>query len=270
MYHSVTLGDKNTWSDWGLVSATRPFIAPPSPKLNLLDIPGASAKLDFSEGLTGYPTFNNRTGSIDFTITDQYISDQNILWTRKYTEIMTYISGRKLRMILEDDPDFFYEGRFSVDTYSPGTDASSSFSHITISYDVGPYKWTNADSLNDNWLWDPFSFVDGVIVSSVVKNIPVTDEESHIDLAKELIGAAPFCPEFLVNTSAAGAQMSIRVVNPELNIDTTHVVLRGTHMFYDAVFWANVLDNSHTTVYMKMETAGSTGTLSLRYRRGGL
>ena len=83
MYHSVTFGDKNTWDDWKLVAAERPFVAPPTPKTNMVDIPGASSELDFSEELTGYPTYENRTGSIEFTITDQYLSYQEMIWKRK-------------------------------------------------------------------------------------------------------------------------------------------------------------------------------------------
>ena len=267
MYHSVTFGDKNTWDDWGLVAKERPFIAPPSPKTNYIDIPGSSVKLDFSEGLTKYPTFDNRTGTLEFTITDQYISYQEMLWQRKYTEIMSFVNGRHLKMILEDDPDFFYEGRFKVESYKPGSSPSDSYSTISIGYDLGPYKWSVIDSLDDNWLWDPFSFVDGVILSSVVKDIPVTTTESYKDLDKDLLGAAPFCPEFLV-TMTGGTDMVLRVVNEEIGIDVTHQVQAGTHLFYDCVFWANIIDNSKTRIYYK--TVSGTGTLSLRYRRGGL
>ena len=28
MYHSITIGDKNTWDDWHLIPATRPLFHP--------------------------------------------------------------------------------------------------------------------------------------------------------------------------------------------------------------------------------------------------
>lgn len=267
MYHSVTFGEKNTWDDWALVAKKRPFIAPPTPKTNFIEIPGSSTKLDFSEAITGYPTYENRTGSIEFMITDQYISNQTQRWRAKYSEIMTYISGRHLKMILEDDPNYFYEGRFYVESYKPGSTPTDSFSTISINYDVGPYKWSVLDSLDDNWLWDPFSFVDGVILSKIVNKLPVNTAWKSITLPKELIGTAPFCPEFIV-TMSNGTNMNLRVVNSELGIDQTETVQRGTWTLYDMIFYANALNNSKTILYYKTESG--TGTLSLRYRMGGL
>lgn len=268
MYHSVTFGDKNTWDDWGLVSEERPFIAPPTPKTNYVEIPGASSELDFSEELTGYPTFNNRTGSLDFIITDQYISEQTQRWRHKYSEIMSYISGRRLKMILEDDPDYFYEGRFYVENYTPGSSVSESFSKITINYNLGPYRWTLKDSLDTNWLWDPFSFVDGVILSKAVKDIPMNLSEQTLELPKELIGLAPFCPEFIITTSQPGNYTMLTIINEELNINVSKNFPAGTYTWYDVVFWANIINNSKTI--LKYRTMAGTGTLSLRYRKGGL
>lgn len=268
MYHSVSFGDKNTWTDWALVSEQRPFIAPPVPKTNFVDIPGASSKLDFSEELTGYPTYENRTGSLEFIITDQYLSNQNMRWQTKYSEIMNYISGRRLKMILEDDRNYYYEGRFYVETYTPGSSVSDSFSKIAINYDVGPYKWAVDDSLNSDWLWDPFSFVDGVITSKVVKDIPMTTAEKTLELPNELIGTAPFCPEFIVTTSNKAYYVLLTIINDELNINVQKNIQAGTYTFYDVIFWSNVLNKSKTI--LKYKTLAGTGTLSLRYRKGGL
>ena len=268
MYHSVTFGDKNTWDDWKLVAAERPFVAPPVPKTNMVDIPGASSQLDFSEELTGYPTFENRTGSLEFIITDQYDSYQEKRWQDTYSKIMAYISGRRLKMILEDDPNYFYEGRFYVEEFTPGASADDSFSRITINYDVGPYKWTVEDSLDANWLWDPFSFVDGVITSSAVKDLPIDSTLKTLELPKELIGVAPFCPEFIVTTSG-GTNVILQIINQELRINTEKTVQAGTWTFYDVIFWADVITNSKTILKYRM-ASGGTGTLSLRYRKGGL
>lgn len=266
MYHSVTFGDKNTWDDWKLVAAERPFVAPPVPKTNMVDIPGASSQLDFSEELTGYPTYENRQGSIEFTITDQYLSHQEMKWRKKYEEIMTYIAGRHLHMILEDDRDFYYEGRFSVEEYVPGSSSSDSYSKITITYDVGPYKWAVLDSLDTGWLWDPFSFVDGVIIYSFVKDLPVNTTLKTLELPKEIIGTAPFCPEFIVTNN--GGSMELTIINSELGINVTKTLSSGTWTFYDVIFWSNALNNSKTI--LKYRTTSGTGTLSLRYRKGGL
>jgi hypothetical protein len=260
---------KNTWSDWGLVAKERPFIAPPTPKTNFIDIPGASSKLDFSDALTKYPTYENRTGSIEFTITRQYLSGQEQNWQYIYTEIMTYISGRHLIMVLEDDPNFFYEGRFYVESYKPGASAADSFSTITINYDVGPYKWTLKDSLDDDWLWGPFSFVDGVILSSKVKDIRVTTSWQSLTLDTEELGVAPFCPEFVVTSQISGNFVNLEIVSNSLDYTIDESVPVGTTRLYDCILWSNVYIPNGTTV-LRYKTNSSTAFLSLKYRRGGL
>ena len=72
-YHSVNFGDKNTWDDWKLVPSNRPVIDPPTQKTNYIDIPGADGSLDISTALTGYPVYNDRVGSIEFIVMNDYI-----------------------------------------------------------------------------------------------------------------------------------------------------------------------------------------------------
>ena len=67
LYHSITFGDKNTWDDWRLVPASRPLFNPPAQKVKTLDIPGGDGVIDLSQALTGYPVYQNRTGSIEFS-----------------------------------------------------------------------------------------------------------------------------------------------------------------------------------------------------------
>ena len=72
MYHSVTFGDKNTWDDWRLVPASRPVFNPPAQKVKTLEIPGGDGVIDLSQSLTGYPVYQNRTGSIEFIVMNDF------------------------------------------------------------------------------------------------------------------------------------------------------------------------------------------------------
>ena len=72
MYHSITFGDRNTWDDWHLIPSTRPLFNPPDAKTHYVDIPGANGQLDLIESLTGYPLYENRTGSIEFYVANGY------------------------------------------------------------------------------------------------------------------------------------------------------------------------------------------------------
>lgn len=153
--HSVTFGSKNSWKDWHLVPSSRPVFAPPKPKTDYVDIPGMNGVLDLSEAVSGRPVYNNRQGSFDFYADVQYKDKSS--WIKLYSEIMAYLHGRKLEAYLDDEPYYHYIGRFEVDSWKSG-DGNS----ITINYDVYPYKMEPSWS-NEDWLWDPFDFENGVI-----------------------------------------------------------------------------------------------------------
>lgn len=151
--HSVTFGEKNTWEDWKLIPNTRPSFSPPQPKNTFLDIPGGNGTIDLSESLTGYPLYQDRTGSWEFIV-----ADQERPWSDVYSEIMTYLQGKRFSVVLEDDPYFHYEGRFWVNEYR----SDPNYSLIVIEYMVGPYKLEPNNSV-EPWLWDPFDFKYGVV-----------------------------------------------------------------------------------------------------------
>ena len=70
--HSVTFGDKNSYDEWRMVPTSRPVITPPAVKKKTLEIPGANGVLDISSSLTGFPVYENRTGSIEFVVLNDW------------------------------------------------------------------------------------------------------------------------------------------------------------------------------------------------------
>lgn len=153
MYHSVTFGNKNTWDDWHLIPTTRPVINPPQFVSNMVEIPGMDGSYDMSEWLSGRPNYKDRTGSLEFAVANDYTN-----WTIAYSAISNYLHGQRMRMKLEDDPGFYYEGRFTVNKWK----SDKWYSLITINYVVNPWK-KSVVGTSDPWLWDPFSFTTGVI-----------------------------------------------------------------------------------------------------------
>lgn len=152
MYHSITFGDKNTWDDWFLIPSSRPVFNPPKVKTVYVDIPGADWHLDMSESLTGEVVYEGREGSLEFIVDNGHRT-----WSELYSDIMDYLHGQQMRAILEDDPSYYYEGRFAVNQWKSDPHNSK----ITIDYNVAPYKFELFSSLED-WLWDPFNFETGV------------------------------------------------------------------------------------------------------------
>lgn len=154
-YHSVIFGEKNTWDDWHLIPSSRPEFAAPKAREKYVRIPGREGciDIDITDAVMPIPTYENRTGNFQFLVENDYG-----YWEDRYTEIREYLHGKKMRAILEDDPNFYYEGRFEVQQWNSTKD----WSQLTISYNVGPFKWDIVSSA-DAWLWDPFDFETGII-----------------------------------------------------------------------------------------------------------
>lgn len=147
MYHSLifqhsdngTVTTKNTWDDWHLIPSSRPSITQPTVNYKFVDVPGRDGSLDMSNYLTGAPSYSDRTGNISF-----YVANENEYgasygnWATRKSEIATFLDGRKqLKMILEDDPNYYYLGRCYMKDWQPG----ENFSTVTIEYRVAPYKY---------------------------------------------------------------------------------------------------------------------------------
>ncbi len=253
MYHSVTFGDKNTWDDWRLVPSSRPLFDPPAQKVKTLDIPGGDGVIDLSQALTGYPVYQNRTGSMEFIVMNDFKP-----WQTAYSDIMDYLHGQTMRAVLEDDPEYFYEGRFAVNAWKSEKD----WSRIVIDYDVGPYKWTLLSSIDD-WLWDPFNFQNGVIRPALFKNIAVTPSAKELNWDARAFGRAPVCPAFIVETSE-GRGVHIRFVNRKLGLDITALLHDGILQVPEFVFFGD----QGATVFLWCDSG--SGTVSVDFRQGRL
>lgn len=208
MYHSITIGTKNTWDDWHLIPASRPLFNPPSVKTNYIEIPGADGSLDVTTAIAGRPLFNNRTGSWSFYVENGYKE-----WSILYSEIMMYLHGQEMTAVLEDDPAYFYVGRFSVNQWrsDPG------HSMIVINYNVDPYKYYSAS--DENWLWDPFNFETGYI--RYYKNLVVTNTLT-VNVVGDVMETIPtiVCSTNTVSVTFKGV---------------THQLTRGNNKFNDFI-----------------------------------
>lgn len=184
---------RNTFEHWRLVPTERPAISPPALKDHYVDIPGANGKIDLSQSLTGYPTYNNRTGSIEFAVLNDFRH-----WQTAYTDIMTTLHGKRMLMVYEEDPEYYYVGRWSVDSWSTGKTRSS----ITLAYDLEPYKWRLYDALGA-WLWDPFNFDNGVIISRLTDHYQ-TSIELNSEGQLELLATDAYSGDTVVDSIGEG------------------------------------------------------------------
>jgi len=270
--------ERNTWDDWFLVPTERPSVNNPDYKSNYIDVPGANSSLDFTESLTNYPLYSNRTGSWTFRTTPGYYP-----WDVLYQRVSNYLHGRKLRVILEDDAYYYYVGRLKVNEFKSNEHASE----IVIDYDLEPYKyclWTTQEP----WLWDNMDFeyehiydvddytwtidTSAIIVLSDI-NVQYKDptwtwdEEKYYGLeSKDMIGRMPVYP---IVTVASSDQQGMTVLLQTDDLGQTFSDGK-TYTFPDGTtnrsfMLSNVRRDSRTTL-----TVTGNGTFTLGFRRGEL
>lgn len=150
----VKFGDYHSLNDWhlGWTAVTIDF---PEPKTYTQDIPAGDGSIDLTDFLIPNDV-KYKQRNISFTF--ESIDDDFISWSGLLTKIANAIHGRKIRIVLDTDPQYFYYGRMSIDS----TKTDKGESTITLSGSVEPYKYEQYSSLED-WLWDSFSFENGII-----------------------------------------------------------------------------------------------------------
>lgn len=136
MYHSIIFVDgrisKNTWDNWHLIPSSRPVVSRPSINFKYIDIPGMDGSLDVTNYLTGKPSYSDCSGSFEFIVANDYGD-----WPSRKSELSSFLDGREMKMYLEDDPQYYYIGRFSLAAWNSG----ANYSTVSISYRVKPYKF---------------------------------------------------------------------------------------------------------------------------------
>lgn len=208
MYHSITFGSKNTWNDWHLVPTSRPVFDPPVLKERYIDIPGGDGVIDLTESLTGYPVYQNRTGSLEFIVMNDYWP-----WQEAYSTICDYLHGQRMKAVLEDDRDYYYEGRFKVSKWK----SDKYYSTITIEYSVSPYKKR---------------------LESTVIHLPVGVTGQSYILTETVYGQAPQCPKLVVQTTDR-TNMTVRFINKRLGINVAKPMSNGTQYMPDMVLYGD-------------------------------
>lgn len=134
--NGVTFGNYHSWNDWKLVRQSKE-IGFPTPKTNVIDIPGTNGSLDLTEALTGTVVYKNRTLKFTF-VTTEHLSGKG--WADLISTIAAALHGLRLNIVLDDDPDWTYNGRCTIDEFS----TSQALQTITITCDCDPYK-TNSN-----------------------------------------------------------------------------------------------------------------------------
>ena len=127
----VTFGNLHSYRDLKLIMLEGKEIGSPDVKENKIEIEGADSDLDLTE-FFGEPKYKDMPHKFPFSFAGP-IGD----FLSQYSQIKNAIHGKKLKIILDDDPAFFYVGRIRV---LPATTVRN-IGYVTIETICEPYKY---------------------------------------------------------------------------------------------------------------------------------
>ena len=130
MYRSVNFDNYNSWTDFFLIRSSK-TISAPEPKYIKVEVEGADGELDLTEYF-GDIKYKNRKLSFTFVAKVRETEFLNL-----FSSIQNALHGRNMKIVLEEDPDFYYFGRVTVNEWK----SNKNIGEITIECDVEPYKY---------------------------------------------------------------------------------------------------------------------------------
>lgn len=177
---------KHSFKDFGIYPKTKGMPDPPKVQTEFIDIPGMDGRLDASQALDGLVHYENRDYEQDFLIVNKEID-----WHTIFSALLNFLHGRHMLIIFDDDPLWYYEGRFEVGEPKPD---DAGYITIPVKGTLKPYKYNIVSSTDDDWLWDPFDFETGVIRE-------YKDMQIDAQTVITIIGSAmPVVPTITVNS----------------------------------------------------------------------
>ncbi len=107
MISKVKIGGYDCQDDFGMLLASKD-IELPTVQTKFVEVPGRDGTLDFTEALSGRPAYYDRTIKLVF-VTCKNISHEE--WPDFLSKIANAIHGKRLQIIFDEDPDYYYDGR---------------------------------------------------------------------------------------------------------------------------------------------------------------
>lgn len=129
MARGTTFGAWHSHRDLHLVQQSVD-VQPAQPKLNLVDVPGANGSKDLSTQPAGQVVFEDRVITWTFAL---YPGEK---WDQKHRQVSNALNGLACYIVLDSDPDYYYDGRLTVKKYK----VDGLLRQITVEAVCRPYK----------------------------------------------------------------------------------------------------------------------------------
>ena len=130
----IRFGNYHSFDDFNLILSKK-TIGTPSPKTEVVDIPGGDGVLDLTDYF-GEVKYNNRILTFEFSSIIPQADFMN-----QFSKVQNALHGQKMRIVLDDDADWYYIGRISVNEWQ----AERAVGKLTIECDCEPYKMADTE-----------------------------------------------------------------------------------------------------------------------------
>lgn len=170
--HGAVFGDKHSKEDYGAVM-NYARITPPSVKENYVDIAGGDSSIDLTEAVGGV-VFEDGKISFKFTLFDAGSKDK----------MKNDLHGKRLKIMLEREPGFYYEGRLSFTSES----LAGTIYELNLDARVKPYKMEKQTTIHEEAVKEPKDIIifnermPAMPAITVRGNLKVTYEGSSYEL----------------------------------------------------------------------------------------
>ena len=246
---------RHSYLDWFLIPQERFMVAPAEVKSTTIDIPASNGVLDLTETLTGASTFKSIEGTLSFYIDNEKLlttlsygaytgNKYEIFWVELYRDICAFLHGKVRYMMVEDDPQRIYKGRFSVGKY----DASDGkWSQIKIDYILEPFKrlpWRT----DGDWYWDSLNlntfrpgttgvqyYLRTIDLMNNMTDISV-DSDDWVQITGFRCGEEPVIPTIHIEEDEGADHLQLKFTNDEIGISNYTVTMSpkdGTSTEFD-------------------------------------
>lgn len=141
MMYGVTIGTKDSLTEWGLVLLSDLSIEAPAPRFKFVTVPELDGALDLTESLTGSVSYNQRKISFTLFSAHDVVAGTNSPATEEHfrtvlASLMAYANGKRLKLVLPDDPAHYFMGRFSF-----GVKGGYNSGRVAVTVTVDPYRY---------------------------------------------------------------------------------------------------------------------------------
>jgi phage-related protein len=132
----ITFDGLHSYDDFHLILSKKE-IGTPAAKVKKISVEGADSELDLTD-FFGEPKYENVVHKFEFTAMVQ--ANEFLLL---FSAIKNALHGKKKRIVLDDDPLYYYTGRIAVSKFT----SEKNIGIVSIECDCEPYKYKIAKTV---------------------------------------------------------------------------------------------------------------------------